>query len=125
MKCARSTSCDPAIGTLSSVSPALGGWQNVLHLWGGLTALLGILWLLTIKDKPADRGMATEAAETGSFTFAPLLFLLRKRQVLILCLTNLAFMGGWIGFSGSIPFLLEEVRGWPAASAHGLISFAL
>ena len=22
------------------LSPALGGWQNVLHLWGGLTALL-------------------------------------------------------------------------------------
>jgi cyanate permease len=36
-------------------SPALGGWQNVLHLWSGLTALLGVLWLLTVRDRARPR----------------------------------------------------------------------
>jgi MFS family permease len=38
---------------------------------------------------------------------------------------NMMFMGGWLGLSGSVPFLLEDVRAWPATAAHGLISMAL
>jgi ACS family D-galactonate transporter-like MFS transporter len=102
------------------LSPALGGWQNVLYLWGGLTALLAILWLLSVRDKPMDKAMPLSG--TSVSTFAVLLSLLRKRQILILCLIYLLFMGGWFGSTGSIPFLLEKVRGWSAASAHGLIS---
>lgn len=102
------------------LSPALGGWQNVLYLWGGLTALLAILWLLTVRDKHIDKAMPL--SRTSVSIFAVLLSLLRKRQILILCLIYLFFMGGWLGSMGSIPFLLEEVRGWSAASAHGLVS---
>ena len=29
------------------LSPALGGWRNVLFLYGGISVVIGILWLLT------------------------------------------------------------------------------
>ena len=105
------------------LSPALGGWRNVLYLWAALSAVLAIVWMLTLRDRPAGREAATGHAPASLST--PLLSLLRKRQVLVLSLINLMFMGGWLGLSGSVPFLLEDVRAWPAAAASGLISTAL
>jgi nitrate/nitrite transporter NarK len=95
----------------------------VIYLWAAFSAVLATVWMLTLKDKPADRQATTSRAREGQST--PLLSLLRKRQVLVLSLINLMFMGGWLGFSGSAPFLLEEVRAWPALAASGLISVAL
>ena len=108
-------------GTL--LSSALGGWRNVIYLWAALSAVLATVWMLTLRDRPVDREAKTDHARAGQSTL--LLALLRKRQVFVLSLINLMFMGGWLGISGSIPFLLEEVRAWPAAAASGLISMAL
>ena len=105
------------------LSPALGGWRNVLYLWAALSAVLATVWMLTLRDRPAGREAATGHAPASLST--PLLSLLRKRQVLVLSVINLMFMGGWLGLSGSVPFLLEDVRAWPAAAASGLISTAL
>jgi nitrate/nitrite transporter NarK len=105
------------------LSPALGGWQNVLYLWGGASLLLAALWLVTVKDRPMEKGIGVSGADVS--ILAILWSVLRRRQVLILCLIQLLFLGGWLGFSGSVPFLLEKVRGWPATSAHGLMSLGL
>jgi nitrate/nitrite transporter NarK len=105
------------------LSPALGGWRNVLYLWAGLSAVLAVVWILTLRDRPAGREVSTGHVPVRRSKL--LLSLLRKRQVLVLCLIRMMFMGGYLGTSGSVPFLLEEVRAWPAAAAHGLISMTL
>jgi nitrate/nitrite transporter NarK len=108
-------------GTL--LSSALGGWRNVIYLWAVLSAVLATVWMLTLRERPAGREATTGHVPKGQST--PLPSLLRKRQVLVLSLINLMFMGGWLGLSGSVPFLLEEVRAWPALAASGLISVGL
>jgi NNP family nitrate/nitrite transporter-like MFS transporter len=113
-----------ALGLSATVlSPALGGWQNVLYLWGSVTAVLGFLWLLTLKVSSEEPSESIQAARRKiGKTFGELL---RKRQIILLCSINFLFLGAYLGWSGSMPFLLERVGGWPAASAHSLVSLPL
>jgi len=103
------------------LSPRLGGWQHVVYLWGGVSVLLGVLWLWTIRDHPDS----SREAGVRRGVLASLGPLVKNRQVLILCLIHFSIQGGWLGASGSYPMLGVTARGLPPAAAGNVVSLSL
>jgi MFS family permease len=104
------------------ISGALGGWQNVLYLYGALSLVVGILWLATVKDKPVD---ISPASGHGGGAIETLLRLVKSPQVLVLCAIYFLFTGGWLGISGAYPSLAIEGRKFSPQAAHFVVSLAL
>ena len=104
------------------ISPALGGWQNTCYLWGVVSIILGILWLVTVKDKPAE---AAAAAGPPVSVIATLLGLLKNPMIQMLCLIYFLFLGGWVGASGAYPALAVKGRGLSATAANNVVAVAL
>jgi MFS transporter, CP family, cyanate transporter len=107
-------------GTL--ISGALGGWQNVLYLYGAISLVIGILWLTTVKDKPA---ITSPGSGHGGSAAGVLLRLIKNPQVLALCAIYFLFTGGWLGVSGAYPALAKEGRNFSPQAAHFVVSLAL
>ena len=107
-------------GTL--ISGALGGWQNVLFLYGALSLVIGILWLATVKDKPVG---TSPAGGSGKGVVEILFGLVKNPQVLVLCAIYFLFTGGWLGVSGAYPALAIEGRQFSPQSAHFVVSLCL
>jgi MFS family permease len=104
------------------ISPRIGGWQNVMYLWGVLSIVVGVLWLFTIKDKPVA------AALPGNPSASVLVMLgrlLKNPMILMLCLIYFLFLGGWIGASGAYPALAVKARGLSMPAANNVVAVAL
>jgi MFS family permease len=107
------------IGSLFSatvLSPWLGGWRQVMFLYGGLAMLLGIPWYFT---RPAPIHAAVAADEPAQKP-------LRQTMVHLVGIRNLWLFGlAILGVSGSIQAVLGYLPlhlrglGWPAANADG------
>ncbi|MFH1646819.1 MAG: MFS transporter [Chloroflexota bacterium] len=105
-----------ALLSATVLSPLLGGWQYVLFLYGGITALVGVLWFLTVPD-PAPSAAA--AAIPGQHTPQRAIgHVIRTRGVWLVALAMMGFAGGNRGFSGYLPLYLRN-RGWTPAAADG------
>ena len=112
------------IGPLISatvMSPLLGGWRNVMFLYGSIAFVLGIPWLL-IRSNPNE-----DESSTGSETTVPLRQLLskvvRNRNIWLLGLIFMGHSGCNMGMRGYLPSYLREI-GWTAASADGALAVA-
>ena len=112
------------IGPLISatfMSPLLGGWRNVLFLYGGIGFVLGIPWLL-IRSGPNN-----DEASTDSETTLPLRQLLsnvvRNKNIWLLGLIFMGHSGCTMGMRGYLPYYLREM-GWTPASADGALAVA-
>lgn len=106
------------------ISPAVGGWQNVIYLYSLIALACGILWLLTVKDPPVDKAAAAAAGPAPSLVTL-LVGLLKNTQVLIICLIYFMFLGGWIGMSGAYPSLGVAARGISHGQSAFVVTFAL
>lgn len=100
------------------LSPLLGGWENVLFLYGAISIIIGLLWLLTVRE-PAQLGSA------GSEGSVPLRQAISRvfpiKTVWLLGLTLLGYLGCIQGMIGYLPLYLRE-SGWTAASADGTLA---
>ncbi len=104
----------------SLISPALGGWQNTLYVLGGMSAVIGVVWLLTVKDRPADPADAGDAQGLlHSITVA-----LKSRDVWLICAVMFTSQGGYIGAVGYLPMYLVE-KGLSQATANAYVSLEL
>ena len=101
------------------MSPLLGGWRNVLFLYGGISAAVAVLWFAFGKDHPPEIESSIKHEPTP---IGPTLSrLLRNKTIWILGLILLFRMGGIMGMTGYLPkYLLDQ--GWPQASADGTLS---
>lgn len=123
------TSMGMAFGFLSSsiisetvLSPWLGGWRNVLFLYGFLSILLAVPWLL-LPAMPVH--MEAENSMTRKSVWFRLLHVGRIRNIWLIGLALLGINGGIQGVLGYLSLYLQGI-GWPAASADGaLASFHL
>jgi len=106
------------------ISPALGGWQNVCYLWGVVSIGLGVLWLATVKDKPAGAPAATATGPPVSLLDI-LGGLLKNPMILMLCVIYFLFLGGWVGGSGAYPALAMKAHGLSAQAANNVVAVAL
>jgi MFS family permease len=101
------------------MSPLLGGWRNVMYLYGGLSVAVAAIWLLFAK--------APAAGSPGRVHITPVPFrkafptLVRNKAVWLIGLTILFRMGGITGMTGYLPIYLRG-QGWPEASADGTLS---
>lgn len=101
-------------------SPLLGGWRNVMFLYGGLGVLMGLVWLFVKVPvyKPANT-----MVQPQSLPFVQLVKkVVRMRDVWILGLVMLGYNACFQGLLGYTPMFLRNI-GWTPVSAD--LAFAL
>ncbi len=101
------------------LSPLLGGWRNVLFLYGAVSIGISVLWLLT-RSEPSRVESPTGYVSTVPFRRA-LSRVVRIRGVWLLGLILLGRMACSTGMIGYLPLYLREI-GWTAASADGALA---
>jgi len=101
------------------LSPALGGWRNVMYFYGAVSAFVGIFWLM-IPEKLA--GVQTDNETPTRVPLRQALGkLLRLKPLWLLGLTLMFRIGGVMGMTGYLPLYLFR-KGWPQAAADGTLS---
>jgi MFS family permease len=110
------------LGSLISatyLSPWLGGWRNVLFLYGAISVALSLPWML-LRDPPPQA--ATPATRPNSEPGGRgLLQVARLRNVWLLGLALLGVQGCVLGMLGYLPLYLRGI-GWPGAQADGALA---
>jgi NNP family nitrate/nitrite transporter-like MFS transporter len=101
------------------LSPALGGWRNVMFLYGAISAFVGILWLAMGKKPPEVQPDAGTPARVP--LRQALAKLLRLKPLWLLGLTLMFRIGGVMGMTGYLPLYLSG-KGWAQAAADGTLS---
>ena len=110
------------IGSLISasvLSPALGGWKNVLFLYGGISIIISILWLFT-RSQP-DQSETSDSHEFAVPFRQALSQVVRNRTVWILGFILLGQIGCVQGMLGYLPLYLRDA-GWTPTSADGALA---
>jgi predicted MFS family arabinose efflux permease len=100
-------------------SPWLGGWRNVMFLFGAPSVLLGLLWLTTVREPDFNKTAETAGANIP-FREA-IARVARLKEVWIIGLITFAAWGASMGFIGYLPLYLEGI-GWTPAGADGAIT---
>ena len=100
-------------------SPLLGGWRNVLFIYGGVAILFAFFWWLsTEKAVSGDQGIQRSA------TFGEAIrYVIRLRNVWILCLATAGVSGCVNGLLGYLPIHLRGLGWAPAMADSTLASF--
>ncbi len=101
------------------LSPLLGGWRNVLFLYGAVSVVVSILWFLFVKE--ARQGDSTVGYSSVVPIRQALSRLIRIKNLWLLGLTLMFRMGCIIGMVGYLPLYLRE-QGWAVASADGTLA---
>jgi len=101
------------------LSPLLGGWRNVMFLYGAISIAISALWFL-IQSEPSQVESSAGSASTVPFRQA-LSRVARIRGVWLLGFILLGQMGCVQGMLGYLPLYLREI-GWTAASADGTLA---
>lgn len=101
------------------LSPLIGGWRNVLFLYGAITVVIGLLWLFTGRE-PKKTDMAAHKVEMVPLRQA-LSRVVRMPAVWLLGITLLGYFACVQGAIGYLPLYLRN-SGWPAASADGALA---
>jgi MFS family permease len=116
-----------ALGAMSAtmfsatvVAPAIGGWRNVLFLYGAPTVMLGLLWLFTGREPERHELVTTLPAAVVPFRES-LAHVLHSKQVWIIGLLNLATWGANTAFIGYLPLYLEG-QGWTEIAADSTVT---
>jgi len=109
------------VGALISatvLSPWLGGWQDVLFLYGSISVVFGLLWLFTIREHgPRHLG----AAPTRVPLRQSLARVFPIKTIWLLGLTFLGYGSCLQGMIGYLPTYLRDI-GWSATSADGALT---
>jgi len=110
-----------AVGAMISatiISPLLGGWNNVMFLYGGISVVIGLLWLFAVRG-PEQLGSA------GSGGGVPLRQAISRvfplKAIWLIGLTMLGYVGCIQGVIGYLPLYLRQ-SGWTVASADGTLA---
>ncbi len=101
------------------LSPWLGGWRNVLFLYGAIAMAISIPWYLS---RPAPNDVEVSASQTSPRTLRQTMsHVLRIRNVWLLGFTLLGIGGCVEGTLGYLPLYLRGL-GWPGATADGALA---
>jgi MFS family permease len=103
----------------TTLSPLLGGWRHVLMLYGAISVVMGIFWLVFGKETP-------RAAQSGSTPNVipmrqALSRLVRVKSLWIMGLMLMFRSGGTSGMIGYLPLYLRD-RGWAPESADNALA---
>jgi MFS family permease len=101
------------------LSPALGGWRNVMYFYGAISVGMGILWILFGRE-PYQSDSTGKASDTLPLSHA-FSKLIRFKALWLIGLALLLRQGCMIGMAGYLPLYLRE-QGWGVASAGGALA---
>jgi MFS family permease len=101
------------------LSPALGGWRNVMYLYGGIAVAIGLIWFLFRKE---PQQVDSLYVPPGTLPFRQAFSqLIRNRDLWFIGLTLLFRSACIMGMTGYLPLYLRD-RGWPVAGADGSLA---
>jgi len=100
------------------LSPLLGGWKNVLFLYGCISVAIGIIWSFT-KQEPTQGELSQHKSSTPFHRAVKRVIC--NRAVWLLALTQLCYTGCTIGFIGYLPLYLRGI-GWTGLHADGALT---
>jgi len=103
----------------TAISPAIGGWRNVMFLFGAPAFALGLLWLFTGREP--DKIENPYQLTTKIPFRQSLSHVIRIKEVWIIGLTTLMLWGATMGYVGYLPLYLRNI-GWDATSADTTIT---
>lgn len=108
----------------------LGGWRPLTSMLGFASIALGVLWVLTVKDRapvtpPADGSHQADAGESDLGAVAAIRQVLRVRDVWILAGCYMLFLGGYIGIIGYAPTYFVEEQGMTPTAAGFVLSLLM
>jgi MFS family permease len=100
------------------LAPLLGGWRNLLFVYGAIAIVISLLWFQTRRNP----GQVEVSYATGTAPFRQALsHVVRIRLVWFLALVQ-TFLGGCkIGVTGYLPLYLRRI-GWTDVGADGALS---
>lgn len=96
------------------LSPWLGGWNNVMFFYGGISALIGILWFFTVPEPAKSETPASTPRQAFSYVK-------RIKGVWFIAVAMMGFAGCNKGLMGYLPLYLRN-SGWTAAGADGALA---
>jgi len=100
------------------LSPLLGGWKQVMFLYGAISVLVGIIWFLTVREPVQAKTVATARTQAP---WQALSHVVRVRGVWLIALAMMGFAGCNKGLMGYLPLYLRDA-GWTAAGADGALA---
>ncbi len=107
-----------ALISATTLSPLLGSWRGVVFLYGGISVLIGLIWLFTVKEHH-QRHLG--AAPTKIPLRQSIARVFPMKSLWFLGLTLLGFSGCVQGVIGYLPTYLRDI-GWTVASADGALT---
>ncbi|MFH1523894.1 MAG: MFS transporter [Chloroflexota bacterium] len=100
------------------LSPWLGGWRNVLFLYGGIAMLFSVPWAF-VRRAP---NTTQETSDTGITSLRQtIMHVIKLRDVWLLGFSILVIGGCIQAVLGYLPLYLRGL-GWPAVSADGALA---
>jgi MFS family permease len=101
------------------LSPLLGGWRNVMYLYGAVSAAVGLVWFLFKREPPR---VDTIPGSPAIVPFRQALSrLLRIKALWLIGLTLLFRSSCIMGMTGYLPLYLRG-KGWEVAGADGTLA---
>jgi MFS family permease len=107
-----------AMISATTLSPLLGSWRGVVVLYGGMSVLIGLIWLLTVKE---HEQLHLGASPTKVPLRQSIGHIFPIKSIWLLGLTMLGFSGCIQGVIGYLPTYLRNI-GWTVVSADGALS---
>jgi len=101
------------------LSPLLGGWENVMYLYGVIGVFIGIVWFFFRRD-PDEVESIAQSSSTVPFRQA-FSKMVRIKALWLLGITLLFRSSCIIGMTGYLPLYLRE-KGWEVAGADGTLA---
>jgi MFS family permease len=104
------------------MSPLVGGWRNLLFLYGTFPIMMGFLWIISFKE-PEKITISDKSSDVISFK-KNMLHVIKTKQVWVLGFILFGHMGAYGGFIGYLPVYLREI-GWSPVHADGALTLFL
>ena len=101
------------------LSPLLGGWRNVVFLYGAISIVISFFWLLS-RSQPGHVESSTDSANKVPFRQS-ISGVFRIRRVWLLGLIMLGQISCVQGMLGYLSLYLRDI-GWTATSADGALA---
>jgi MFS family permease len=101
------------------LSPLLGGWRNVLFLYGAIAIVVGSLWNF-VRSHPHQGTLKSDETEVSTLGES-FLHVIRIRKVWLFGIVLFGFNGCVQGLLGYLPLYLREI-GWAPANADGSLA---
>jgi NNP family nitrate/nitrite transporter-like MFS transporter len=100
------------------MSPLLGGWKNVLILYGTISIAIGLIWSIT---RPNPIHHANDKNASAPLFGESLLKVFHAKELWYKTLMNMLFFGTVTAFCGYLPVYLKGI-GWAPAMADNALA---